>query len=327
MPKILYIPKNFRGKSKVMIARANKIIEEYNAQGFTLTLRQLYYQFVARDFIPNTVKSYKMLGTVINDARLAGLIDWNAIEDRTRNVRSLSHWTDPADIVRACASQFHVDLWATQPHRVEVWIEKDALVGVIEGACEEYDVPFFSCRGYVSQSEMWGAAMRAVKRAERTRPTTRDSALRSLGIAERDPQRTIVLHFGDHDPSGIDMTRDITDRINMFCARHGYPGIFEMRRLALNMDQVQQYEPPPNPAKITDSRFNAYQEVHGDESWELDALEPSVLDTLIRDEIVSLLDMDEFDRLKGVQDGYREELSTVSNRWQDVVSAIDEDRL
>ena len=322
MPKIAYITKRFHPKSIVMITRANQIIADYQRQGFTLTLRQLYYQFVARGFLANTVKSYNQLGNVINDARLAGFIDWNAIEDRTRNVRSLSHWNDPAEIVEACAKQFHVDLWATQDARVEVWIEKDALTGVIEGVCTEFDVPYFSCRGYVSQSEMWGAAQRAISRMQRTKP---HPSLSGVGIADK--QRTIVLHFGDHDPSGIDMTRDITERIEMFCARHGYPDAFEMRRLALNMNQVEQYEPPPNPAKITDSRFENYQREHGDESWELDALEPTVLDALIRDEITSIIDFEKFNTLKKVQAKHREELESVSDRWTDVVSAIEEDRL
>jgi hypothetical protein len=322
MPKIAYIEQRFAAKSKKIIDQANIIIAEYQRQGFTLTLRQLYYQFVARDYLVNTAASYNKLGSIINDARLAGLIDWNSIEDRTRNLRSLAHWNDPAEIVAACASQFRVDLWATQPARVEVWIEKDALIGVIEQACEELDVPYFSCRGYVSQSEMWGAAQRAVKRMQRT---TAHRYLSEVGVMN--PQRTIVLHFGDHDPSGIDMTRDITDRINMFCAKHGHPNAFEMRRLALNMTQVEQYNPPPNFAKVTDSRFIGYQEVHGDESWELDALEPAVLDALIRDELDAIIDPDEFNKLKAVQVKHREELTGVSNRWQDVVNAIDEDRL
>lgn len=312
MPRICYVPKRFQGKSHDLVRKANEIIAEYQEQGFTLTLRQLYYQFVARDFIPNTLKSYGRLGSIINDARLAGLIDWNAIEDRTRNVRALPHWTDPTDIVNSCASQFNLDLWATQDYRVEVWIEKDALVGVIERVCTDWDVQYFSCRGYVSQSEMWAAAMRAVTRAAG-----------KVDGKEARRQDTIVLHLGDHDPSGIDMSRDIEDRINLFCGHHGYHNTFQMRRLALNMDQVEQYTPPPNPAKITDSRFAKYQEEHGDESWELDALEPRVLDTLIRSEIESIVNVTKFDALKRQQMRHREELGKVAERWTSVVDAIE----
>ena len=94
-----------------------------------------------------------------------------------------------------------------------------------------------------------------------------------------------MLHLGDHDPSGIDMTRDNGDRLDVF-AENGV----EVRRLALNADQVQQYGPPPNPSKLTDSRAAGYLEEHGNEAWELDALEPSVISDLIEDELKSLID-------------------------------------
>ena len=132
MPKICYVEKNFKATSVALIDHANAIIEEYAAQGFNLTLRQLYYQFVSRDLIPNTQRDYKRLGSVINDARLAGLIDWSAIVDRTRNLRELDHWTSAQDILSDAAGWYQVDRWAHQEVRPEVWIEKDALLGVIE---------------------------------------------------------------------------------------------------------------------------------------------------------------------------------------------------
>jgi len=164
--KIKYKDFRLSTGSLSLVEQCNEIIEDYTSQGFMLTLRQLYYQLVSRDIIPNTERSYKRVGSIINDARLAGLIDWNAIEDRTRNVRSLSHWDSPADIVETVAKQFRVDMWVGQTYRPEVWIEKDALVGVIEGICHQYDVPYFSCRGYTSQSEMWGASQRMIEHAE-----------------------------------------------------------------------------------------------------------------------------------------------------------------
>ena len=141
MPRIRYVAKNFGATALGVIREANAIIAEYAAQGYDLTLRQLYYQFVSRDLLPNRQSEYKRLGDIINDARLAGLVDWEAIVDRTRNIRALPHWSDPAAIVQAAASSFAVDKWAEQPRRVEVWIEKDALVGVFEPVCEELDVP------------------------------------------------------------------------------------------------------------------------------------------------------------------------------------------
>src|SRR5207245_324853 len=163
MPKIRYIEHKFDAGSLTLIATCNKIIEEYTAQGYQLTLRQLYYQLVSRDVIANKQSEYKRLGSIVNDARLAGLIDWDSIEDRTRNLRGLAHWATPEDLVRSCAAQFRIDMWASQRYRPEVWIEKDALVGVIERVCSEFDVPYFSCRGYTSESEMWGAGQRLIR--------------------------------------------------------------------------------------------------------------------------------------------------------------------
>lgn len=287
MPKVKYVKKRFSPATLHMIAQANTIIEEYQAQGFELTLRQLYYQFVSRDLIPNTQKSYKHLGNVVNDGRLAGTIDWLAIVDRTRNLQSNSHWGGPGEIVEACARQFQIDKWEGQENRPEVWIEKDALAGVIEKVCKRNDVAFFSCRGYTSQSEMWVAAQRLER--------YRDNG-----------QTPVIIHLGDHDPSGIDMSRDIDDRLALFM------GGVEVKRIALNMDQVNKYSPPPNPAKVTDSRAEKYIEKYGHESWELDALEPKVLEKLIEKTILSLRDDDMWGERVREENAHKQKLEDVA---------------
>ena len=289
MPFQVFQDHNFRENAEAQIAQANSIINEYRAQGYTLTLRQLYYQFVARDLIPNTQRSYKNLGILISKGRLAGRIDWNAIEDRTRNLVSPNHWDSPAQIIRSCADQFRIDTRATQRYRPEVWIEKEALVGVIAPVCSELDVAYFACRGYVSQSEQWRSGRRG-------------------RAYEDDGQSLVILHLGDHDPSGMDMTRDNHDRLAMF-ARMGV----EVRRLALNMDQVEEYSPPPNPTKITDSRSPAYIEEYGDSSWELDALEPRMIDQLIRDAVADLTDEPERQAQLEIQAEHRERLTEIAD--------------
>lgn len=272
--KEAFINKNFRPDSLRVIEQANQIIEEYRSQGYLLTLRQLYYQFVARALIPNTQQSYKRLGGIISDGRLAGLIDWDSIEDRTRNLERNLRLQDPAHAVEVIRDQYNIDMWSNQETRVEVWIEKEALTGVIARTCGDLDVPYFACRGYVSQSEQYQAGIRFRK-----------------SMLNQD-QHIIVLHFGDHDPSGIDMTRDNADRLNMFA---GFDSTPEVRRLALTMPQVDQYNPPPNPAKMTDSRFDEYERLYGNESWELDALEPAVINQLISDEVDEIRDPDLWD--------------------------------
>ena len=120
MPKIEYVPKNFRPDSLDLIEKINGVIGDYARQGFSLTLRQVYYQMVARAIIPNNERCYKNLGNLISDARLAGLIDWEAIEDRTRNLRGNSHWTTPGSMVNSAAYSYHLDHWKGQKNYVEV---------------------------------------------------------------------------------------------------------------------------------------------------------------------------------------------------------------
>lgn len=173
-----YVPRKFSASSMDLINISNDICAEYQAAGYDLTLRQLYYQFVSRGLIANKDSEYKRLGSVVNDARLAGLIDWDYIVDRTRFIRSLSHWDSPADVLNSAAASYRADMWADQKYRPEVWIEKDALVGVIERVCNRWDVPYFSCRGYTSQSEMWGAAQR-------------------IGGHLKEGKTPVILHFGE----------------------------------------------------------------------------------------------------------------------------------
>jgi hypothetical protein len=299
VPIIEYVPKRFGPDRLAVIEQANLICAEYAAQGFDLTLRQLYYQFVSRGLIANTQQEYKRLGDVINDARLAGKMDWDYIVDRTRNLRDLPHWGSPQNILNSVAAQYRTYRWNTQPYAVEVWIEKDALIGVIAGVCNTNDVPYFSCRGYVSQSEMWAAAQRHL-------------------AYQLDDQQPIVIHLGDHDPSGIDMSRDIQDRLRTFGANT------RVRRIALTMDQVDQYQPPPNPAKLTDSRATDYIDNYGDESWELDALDPATLAALIQAEIDAFKDQEEWDRRTSAMLTQREQLSAVAGRWPDVTTWLRE---
>lgn len=295
-----FIDRRFSPASAAIIETANGILEEYEAQGLVLTLRQLYYQFVARGLIPNKQSEYKRLGSIINDGRLAGHIDWSMMEDRTRTLRTISTWDSPASIVDVVARQYQEDLWASQLYRPEVWIEKDALVGVIERACRELRVEFFACRGYSSQSAQYEAGHRFRR-------------YNDVG------QTPVIFHLGDHDPSGIDMTRDNQDRLSMF----SMDGV-EVRRLALTFDQVDQYNPPPNPAKESDSRHEAYAAKYGNESWELDALEPTVIDALIRENIESLIDRRKWKKAQQAEKENRDKLVLVSDRWDDVAEFVSE---
>jgi hypothetical protein len=291
MGKIAYIEKKFKQSSLDIIELADNIIEEYALDDMDLTLRQLYYQFVSRDLIANKQTEYKRLGDIISNARLAGLIDWNAIEDRTRSIKSNYHNTDPGDAVNDSLDCFCLNKWIDQPYRIEVWIEKEALTGVISKICTSLDIPFFACKGYTSQSEMWRAGRR-------------------LCYYESQGQSTLIIHLGDHDPSGIDMTRDISDRLELF------ESTVTVKRIALNYDQVEMYDPPPNPAKLTDSRAKDYISNYGKSSWELDALEPRVIRALIKDTVNEFTDHKLMKKTIKKETEYKKTLENVVKNWK-----------
>lgn len=297
-----FIDKVFQGDSQKTIDQANGILREYKKQGYTLTLRQLYYQFVSRGLIDNNERSYKRLGKLVTDARMAGIMDWEAIEDRNRAVSSWRINEDIDDILADIHFQFAADFWQDQTYYVEVWVEKDALSNVIERAVMPFRVPYLACKGYLSASE----AYRAAKRFE---------------SAGNDGKQCLLIHLGDHDPSGLDMTRDNGDRMNLMSFNE-----VEVRRIALNMDQIDRYNPPPNPAKTTDSRSDDYISQYGETSWELDALEPGVVVELIRREIEPLIDPDPWAEakereaegvrlLKGVRDNWPEIEMLIRDQW------------
>lgn len=264
--KIEYEQCNFQERTLLLIESANRIIEEYSAEGYELTLRQLYYQFVARDILANTERQYKRLGEIVSNGRLAGLIDWSAIIDRTRECQTNSHWSNPQQIIEAAARGYAIDTRATQRTYLEVWVEKEALAGILERSCNPLDVSYFCCRGFVSQSAMWRAANRIIE-----------------ALDKGSHEKAVILYLGDHDPSGLDMARDIKDRLDLFSG-----GDIELRRIALNEDQIKKYNPPPNPAKKTDSRYANYTDKYGTSSWELDALDPRTIHELIIKKIKAL---------------------------------------
>jgi hypothetical protein len=141
---------------------------------------------------------------IIANARDGGLIDWNAIEDRHREVVHHSSWDDPREILHSAASSYREDVWRKQRYRPEVWIEKAALLGVIEGVCREFRVRYFATIGSSSQTLLHDAGARSV-----------DDVARYLdqGLIP------VVLHLADHDPNGIDMTRDVIERLERYASR------------------------------------------------------------------------------------------------------------
>ena len=270
------------------------MVAEYQAQSYTLTLRQLYYQVVSRAIIANRQTEYKRLGELLNNARLGGWVDWDAIEDRGRQPRRPLEWDSPRAVLETAAGMFRLDRWRGQPFHVEVWVEKDALAGVLQPVANRYHVTFMANSGYSSATAMYEAGKRC------------SNAAKGKG------KKPVIIYLGDHDPSGLDMTRDIRDRLGLLS------GIdLEVERVALNYDQVEEYNPPPNPAKLTDSRVGGYLVEFGNESWELDALEPAVLDRLVSSTIEGYLDQELYRERVREEDQHRETILAFGNTLDD----------
>lgn len=267
-----FIWKKFNKESLRKIAIANEIFDSYAQKGFSLILRQVYYQFVARNIIENSIPSYKALGNLISEARLAGHIDWNSIRDTGsgRNLRSPTSWNTAEEIIEGASGQFKMDRWRNQPRRIEVWIEKESLIGVISRACSNLDVPYYSCKGHNSQTKAYDAAMR----------------MQSYKEQGYDP---LIIYLGDHDPSGLDISRDIDERFKLFM------GGVEVNRVALNIDQIREFNPPPNVAKTKDSRYEKYVKEFGKDCWELDSLDPTIMADLVTKTILENRDERRFE--------------------------------
>jgi hypothetical protein len=282
----------FRPASLERIQQCNTILAEYANQGFSLTVRQLFYQLVARGLIPNTMRSYKRIVNLCVNAREAGLMDWHAIEDRARGILYPPHWENPAKAIKALHDQFRIDRWNDQDCHIEVMIEKDALAGVLEGICEDLDVRLIPNRGYSSASTMYRHAQRLMDHHD-------------------DGYEVHVFYLGDFDPSGLDMDRDIYERLRLYS---NYASI-NFQRLALTMEQVEEHNPPPNPAKLSDSRAPAFVSQYGYESWELDALDPTTLRALVSEAVTELRDIDIHDKTMKREKGMKEFLQGTIEDW------------
>lgn len=280
-------------ETRERVERAHAIIREYEARGYSITLRQLYYQHVARGLCENSKEEYNRLGDIVVKGRMAGMLSWTAIEDRTRNLNTWRYHESPHAAVRELTQTYRLDKWSHQRVRPEVWVEKEALAGVVENICSKLEVDFFSCRGYVSMSEMWRAGRRMASYVSKG-------------------QSPVILHLGDHDPSGIDMTRDIREKLMTFSGVR-----VQVVRLGLEMHQVERYRLPPNPAKMTDSRATDYVRKYGHESWELDALDIDVIHELIREAVEHMRDEAQWQESLQQENADRDWLRHVSGEEND----------
>lgn len=245
-----------------------KIVEIFKIYRCPMTVRQVYYQFLTRGYIPEDKKcKYEYVSNLLKKARWQGEIGWQWIIDRSRTTHRNSHFESPSDILETAAKNYKLDSRSNQENYIEIWIEKDALIGVIEKTCCDLDVLYTAGKGYPSVTALHQAAKR-------------------FEAAKNQAKNVYILYLGDHDPSGLNMT----DTIRKNLLEHHHIEV-NVERLALNFSQIEKYKLPSIKAKRNDKRFKEYYKEYGtDEAWELDALEPGKINELIKIAVNRLTD-------------------------------------
>lgn len=332
------------------------ICEDFRHNGDVMTLRQLYYQLVSKDLIPNHITVYKKIGKIKDDLVYAGMIDWNTFEDRGRVPHRAYFEDDVSGALQRTVDFYKLDKQDGQPKHIEVWTEKDAISGILKKVTVPYTVRLVVNKGYSSSTAMYQAYDRFLKSLEYN-------------------QKVVILYFGDHDPSGLDMIRDIYDRIMFMFTNgerfesyriaerieewwtsNGYTvydvadsnekydrvpqlmdkeseklerlfdegkrtmfiednNLFEVKQIGLTMEQIDEFNPPPNPAKLTDPRSKWYIEKYGQVSWEVDAIHPDTMRTIVKDQILANMDMGVY---KAVLRAEKEDIQKITKIIQDL---------
>jgi hypothetical protein len=254
-----------------------RILKDYEKLNIRLTNRQLYYQLVAEGLIPNRVEVYKRICEFLTDARYGGYIDWQALEDRGREPDMAADWENIKERVESALASYRLPRWQDQDYYVELYCEKDAMTSILQPISRKYHIYFGANKGYSSASAMYELAQRLKDKIKEGRECR-------------------VIYLGDMDPSGVDMDRDIRERIHEFLTAGEDPvePDFELIRIALTKEQIKRYNPPPNPAKLSDSRSGSYIDQHGSMSWELDALKPEVVMRITEEAIQRFCDIDKY---------------------------------
>ena len=271
-------------ESARLIAVIKRTLEEHKQYG-KLTVRQVYYQLVSRGVIENSKKSYQRYDHHLTTGRKAGIIPWDAFEDRTRMFYEvplpeldISSKPDPKDELKSwfryalnpkVSTRYDLSRWKDQSYYVELWVEKDALAGFLSPLCKRLGVGLVVSRGYTSYTFKQEAINRfnEISKGRKFR---------------RDP---VLLYLGDLDPSGYDIYRCLEDEVDNA----------DIERIGLHPQDVTQFSLVPNPIKDTDTRAKGFKSLYpelGNNVYELDALPPGELMDRARKNILKYFNED-----------------------------------
>jgi len=295
----------FSEKSLDYVEQVNEILEGLR-EYWPLTLRQVYYQLVSRLVIKNALNEYKKLSRNLAKARLKGLVPWEALEDRARDRLDSDGWWDGSHFLREEMDQFlrdyRRDLLQSQTVALEIWIEKDALSRICYQVAFDYCIPVVVARGFSSVSFL-----------DECRHRVKQNAARD--------QQTVILYFGDMDPSGWAMLPAMMETLQ---EEMGLGSLVQGIRCALTPAQIEEYRLPRDPEalKPTDSRAKKYMQQFGDLAVELDALPPALLEERVREAIEEQLDLSLFEAERVRQEVERERLAALKEQVIGFVAEI-----
>jgi hypothetical protein len=253
-----------------------------------MTIRQLFYRLVSAGKIPNQHKYYHLVSRVMTKAREDGRVEFDYIVDRSRPAYQPNVWEDAAGYAETVKKAYRKDYWATQPYHVEVWAEKDAIIGAIQPVTDELGVTVRVQRGFISTTKAFEIADHF------------DSIDKPI----------MVFYLGDHDPSGQCIEADALARIQGHSCQE-----FSLKRLAIHKDDIAEYDLPPLRIKSTDTRSANFRNQFGEECVELDALPPDVLRDRIKSAIESLIDRELWDRAVAVEEAELSSIQETVARW------------
>jgi hypothetical protein len=244
------------------------------------TVRQIFYQATVRGVVPKTEAGYVKVALDLKYLREECDIDYDDIVDNTRWISQPQTFGSAEEAIGHAAKYYRQALWRDSADYIQIWLEKDALSGVVYPITAEWDVPLCIARGYVSLSLAHTAAME---------------------LEENEYRNCYVYHLGDYDPSGQDAARDIERKL-----REMAPDCdFEFERLAVTPDQIAEWNLPTRPTKKSDPRAKGFS----GQSVELDAIPPDELRRIVRDIIERHVDHEELAVLKVAEKSERELLN------------------
>ena len=275
-------------RTKTELAELDLALAEIVAEIEPATVRQVFYQAVVHGLVPkDEAKGYKLVQRRLVKLRESKEIPYGWITDNVRIVRGFNRYDGPEDYARVAAEFYRRDYWAESRVNVEVWLEKDALAGVLEPTVvEECGLDLHVTRGYASVSYLQSAA----------------------DFIRRDGRPTYVYLLTDFDPSGL----GIAETVKIELMNRSYPVAVYVERLAVSREQIDEYQLPTRPTKTTDSRARKFIRQHGTGSVELDAMPPATLRSLVRENIEKHMDPE---RLRVMKLAEKQERDLLRNVW------------